>query len=368
MDFAEFPLLDWIGEHAAHAKNAAIATSGVVDFPLDAIPIDLKKIDMHVSNLDGHPALVEELCKVYGTEPSCILETVGASEANFIALSALAGPGERVVMETPTYGAFPSIAASLKLKVAPLERSFRMGFALDLEALKKAATKGTKLIVLTNLHNPSGVAIPRATMRAAAEIAQDAGAFLYVDEIFRDYGESVPSAAELGDAAVVSSSMSKVYGLGWTRIGWTVAPDAATTMRLRRARRLIAGAGSALGGAVAAWALKERRRFFERAKSIVAQNYVALDAWAEATPGVTLVRPDGGSVCFPAVKLPKGVTGLALAHRLLKAEGVLTTPGELFGRPDHFRIGCASDPAKTEAALGALSAALAAGGRRGARK
>jgi len=368
MDFADFPLLEWIGEHAVHAKNAAIATSGVVEFPLDAIPFDLKKIDMKVSNLDGHPAVVEQLCKIYGTSPDCTLETIGSSEANFLAMSALASRGDRVVMETPTYGALPSIAKSLGLKVAPLERPFRMGFALDLEALKKVARKGTKLIVLTNLHNPSGVAIPRTTLRGALDIAQDAGAFLYVDEIFRDFGDSIPSAAELGGPAIVTGSMSKSYGLGWTRIGWMVTPDPKTAMRLRRARRLIAGAGSAFGGAVAAWALKERPRFIERAKSIVAENYRALDAWAESTPGVTLVRPEGGSVCFPQVTLPKGTTGVDLALKLLKTRGLLTTPGEVFGRPGHFRIGCASDPAKTAEALQIFGAALSAPKAKGSKR
>ncbi|HKZ58862.1 MAG TPA: aminotransferase class I/II-fold pyridoxal phosphate-dependent enzyme [Candidatus Thermoplasmatota archaeon] len=362
MDFREFPLLDWIGAHAARAKNAAIATSGVVEFPLEALPFDLKKVDLHVPNLDGDLRLVEQLCRIYGAEPDRMLETIGASEANFLAMAALADRGDRVVLETPTYGSLPSIAASLGLKVVPLERDFHMGFAVDLEALKRAARKGTKLVVLTNLHNPSGVAVPKATLRGALEIANDAGAILYVDEIFRDFGEGVPSVAELGGRAIATASMSKLYGLGWTRIGWMVTPDRKTAGRLRRARRLVAGAGSTFGGAVAAWALHEQAKFVARAKTIVAENYTALEQWAEATPGVNLVRPDGGPICFPQVRLPKGKTAKDLALALLKEKAVLTTPGELFGRPGHFRIGCGGDPARTGEALAALQAALSPSG------
>jgi hypothetical protein len=361
MDFADFPLLAWIGQHERRSKNASIATSGVVALPLDQIPFDLKKIDMLVPNIDGHLGLIEQLCGIYGADPSCIQETTGASEANFLALSVLANRGDRVVMETPTYGSLPAIAQTLGLKVVPLERSFRRGFALDLEALKKAARKGTKLVVLTNLHNPSGVAIPRNTLRAALEIAQDAGALLYVDETFREFGEGIPSAAEFEGPAVVTSTVSKVYGIGWTRVGWMVTPDAKTTMRIRRARRLVVGAGSLVGGTVAAWALRERARFVARAKAIVAENYRILDAWLQATPGITLVPPDGGSVCFPKVTLPKGTTGMQLAVSLLEREGILTTPGELFDRPGHFRIGCCGEPEKTAQALESFAAAL--GGR-----
>lgn len=359
MDFSAFPLLDWIGEHAERVKNAAIATSGVIDFPLEALPFDLKKIELRVPNLDGDARVVEELTRIYGAEPDRIVETIGASEANFLAFAALADRGDRVMIESPTYGSLPAIAESLQLKVVPLERDFHKGFEVDLEALKGAAKKGTKLIVLTNLHNPSGVAIPKATLKAALEIAQEAGGFLYVDEIFRDFGDGIPSVAELGGRAIAVASVSKLYGLGWTRLGWMIAPDAKTAMRLRRARRLVAGAGSTFGGAVAAWALHEQAKFIARAKSIVAENYTVLEAWTEETPGVHLVRPDGGPICFPQVALPKGTSGKELALKLLREEGILTTPGDLFGRPGHFRIGCGSDPAKSAAALQAFGAALA---------
>lgn len=363
MDFSAFPLLDWIGEHAPRVKNAAIATSGVLDFPLEAIPFDLRKVELQVPNLDGDARVVEELTGIYGAEPDRILETIGASEANFLAMAALADRGDRVVIESPTYGSLPAIAASLQLKVVPLERAFHKGFEVDIEALKKAAKKGTKLVVLTNLHNPSGVALSKATLKGALEVAEDAGAFLYVDEIFRDFGDGIPSVAELGGRAIAVASVSKLYGLGWTRIGWMVAPDAKTAMRLRRARRLVAGAGSTFGGAVAAWALHERAKFIARAKSIVAENYTVLEAWAEETAGVNLVRPDGAPICFPQVALPRGRTGKDLALALLREQGILTAPGELFGRPRHFRVGCGGDPAKTAAALEAFRAALADRGK-----
>jgi aspartate/methionine/tyrosine aminotransferase len=367
MEFATFPLLDWIGEHGPRAKNASIATSGIIDFPLDAIPFDLKKVELHVANLDGDARVVEQLTRIYGVEPDRILETIGGSEANFLSMAALADRGDKVVMETPTYGALPSIAKSLGLKVAPIERDFRKGFEVDVEAVKRAVTKGTKLVVLTNLHNPSGTAIPKATMKAAVEIANDKGALVHVDEMFRDFGEGVPSVVDLPGRAVAVCSMSKLYGLGWTRIGWMIAPDRQTAMRLRRARRLVAGAGSTFGGAIAAWALKEQARFIARAKAIVAENYASLETWAHDTPGVELVRPDGGPIAFPRVRLPKGKTAEQVALALLRDLGILTSPGELFGRPGHFRVGCGASPEMTRAGFDGLGAALGARARKGAR-
>lgn len=368
MEFAEFPLLDWIGTHGPQVKNASIATSGVVEFPLDAIPFDLKKVKLNVANLDGDARVVEQLTRIYGAEADRMLETIGGSEANFLSMAALADRGEHIVMESPTYGALPSIAKSLGLKVTPLERDFRKGFEVDLEALKKAVKKGTRLVVLTNLHNPSGTAIPKATLKAAVEIANDKGALVHVDEIFRDFGDGVPSVADVPGRSIAVSSMSKMYGLGWTRIGWMVTPDKETALRLRRARRLVAGAGSTFGGAIAAWALKEQARFIARAKAIVAENYEALEKWAQETPGVQWVRPDGGPVSFPHVTLPKGKTSEQIALDLLKEHGILTSPGELFGRPGHFRVGCGADPTATREAFEALGAALTPRAAKGARK
>lgn len=359
MDFEPFPLLDWIGTHGERAKNAAIATSGVLDFPMSALPFDLKAMDLLALAAGGHSKVVLELAKIYGAEPERIVETTGASEANFLALAALADRGERVVIETPTYGSFPAIAKTLRLNVAPLERDFRMGFALDLERLKRVARKPTRVVVLTNLHNPSGVAIPRGTLRAALEIAQDAGGVLYVDEIFRDFADGVPSVAELGGRAVAVGSMSKLYGLGWTRVGWMVAPDEKAAKRLRRARALASAGGTAVGGLVAAWALANQQRFIRRAKEIVAQNYEHLTRWSESLRGIVLVPPEGAPICFPQVRLPKGKTTEGIAKKLLESQGILTTPGELFGRPGHFRLGCGGDPEKTRAALEALAKELA---------
>jgi aspartate/methionine/tyrosine aminotransferase len=111
---------------------------------------------------------------------------------------------------------------------------------------------------------------------------------------------------------------------------------------------------------VAAWALREQPRFVARAKAIVAQNHVALLEWAESLPGTELTVPDGGPIAFPRVPLPAGKTAQGVAEGLLASAGMLTLPGELFGRPGHFRIGCGADPDKTREALAALGQALSA--------
>ncbi len=358
MDFPDFAHLDWVASNADRVKNAAIATSNCLDFPRESIPLDFKAVDLHPAPKDGFPAVVAEVARVYGVEPSRVVETTGASEANFMAFAALAKAGDHVVVEDPTYEALQLIPRTLGMRVTKLERDPRMAFALDLEALKRAATKGTRMVALTNLHNPSGVGIPKATLRGALEIAKDAGAHLYIDEIFRDFADGIPSLADCEGPGVCTSSMSKLYGLGWTRVGWTISPDAETTRRLLRARRLMSAAGSALGAAVAAWALREQPRFIARAKAIVAENRVALAEFADKVPGIELTMPDGGPIAFPRVPLPAGRTSRDIADGLLTEEGVLTVPGELFARPGHFRIGIGNDPGKTRAGLAALAGAL----------
>src|SRR5438128_9787098 len=144
----------------------------------------------------------------------------GTSMANMLAMAGLIAPGDEVLIEHPVYE--PLVAAARFLG-AEVRHFARQGpeFALDPAAVDAAVTARTTLIVLANLHNPTGNLADTETLRAIGAL----GPRVLIDEVYLD-AAGQPTAALLGEAFVCTSSLTKVYGLSGLRCGWILAaPD-----------------------------------------------------------------------------------------------------------------------------------------------
>ena len=108
------------------------------------------------------------------------------------------------------------------------------GWAIDPEEIRRCITPNTRLIVITNLHNPTSVLTPESVLREIGEIARSVGALVLVDEVYLDavYENTPRTSFHLGPEFVVTSSLTKVYGVSGLRCGWILAqPDLAWKMR-----------------------------------------------------------------------------------------------------------------------------------------
>ena len=115
----------------------------------------------------GYLPLLERVAHHTGVQQECIVTASGTSMANHLAMAALLDPGDEVLIEQPTYGLLLDVAHYLRARVRRLQRRFENGFAVDLNELEKSVSAKTRLIVLTNLHNPTGVLIPAETVRGS---------------------------------------------------------------------------------------------------------------------------------------------------------------------------------------------------------
>ncbi len=115
-----------------------------------------------------------------------MVTAAGTSVANYLAFAALLDPGDEVLIEQPAYGLLTRRAASVGAVVNRFARTHENGYALDPEAVRRAVTPRTKLIVLTNLHNPSSVLTGEDVLREVGEIARSVGARVLVDEVYLD--------------------------------------------------------------------------------------------------------------------------------------------------------------------------------------
>jgi aspartate/methionine/tyrosine aminotransferase len=314
------------------------------------------------SNEWGHRALVQGLRRRYAVPPDKeVLVTAGATAAFWLTCHALLSPGDRVLVESPVYEPLRQVPARLGAAVDCLPRRPEAGYALDPDELARRMTPRTRLVVLTNLHNPSGAVLDDDALRRAAEAARACNphALLVVDETFHDFlhGEQ-PSAARLGPAFVTLSTLTKVYGLGLLRCGWVVA-DRAVLGPIRDAWVRVAGIGSRLTEALASVALDHMDDFEAHGRAVLDGNRPLLREHLGPLVDAGLLRGEiapPGCVCFPEVVGAGDTDGLT--EQLAAREGVYVVPGRFFGAPRHVRVGFGGDPAVLAEGLRRLAGAV----------
>lgn len=310
---------------------------------------------------DGNPFAQAALAGRYGLAPDQIITTTGATAALSLVLRTLLQPGDEVLAEQPGFDIHSRMIAEagghLRAFIRPAP-----DFGIDLEALKAALTPRTRVVIVTNLHNPSGVYLPPDTLAAAAKVLEPSGAVLVVDEVYADFAgdRGDPPAACLGPNLVTVSSLTKVFGLFSLKFGWLCA-DAGLVGRIRAGVPDGDMGVSKLTHAIAARVLEDPAPFEAHWRTTLAQTRAHVVAAARELSGAGLLQgelPPYGCMYFPRVV---GVDDtLGLARRLFDRHGVLVAPGEYFGAPGHIRIGFGADPPMIAEGLRRLNEGLRA--------
>ena len=163
-----------------------LATSGVGSFPLRELPVTIDQLEINGDSTYGYAPLQHAIAKKCGVDPDCVVAAAGTSMANHLAMAALIDPGDEVLIEQPTYELLTSTLLYLGAKVKHFARDEESGYALDPAEVRRAITPKTKLIVLTNLHNPSSVLAPDSVLREIGDLARSVGARVLVDEVYLD--------------------------------------------------------------------------------------------------------------------------------------------------------------------------------------
>jgi len=186
----------------------------------------------------GIPALREAVAaqrkRTYGIDydPATeVLVTVGATEAIAAAVFGLVEPGSEVILVQPFYDSYSPVVAMAGAHrvVAPLVPDGR-GFALDIDALRRAVTPRTRALMLNSPHNPTGTVLSEAELTAIAEIAVDADLLVITDEVYEhlvfDEHRHIPLAGFDGmtERTITISSAAKMFNCTGWKIGWACGP------------------------------------------------------------------------------------------------------------------------------------------------
>jgi aspartate/methionine/tyrosine aminotransferase len=334
------PYMHWAKTHF-HAKYN-LANSGIMNYPLSRLPVKFNDLAITGETYYGYPPLLREIGKRYDVRTDNIYTTLGTSFANYAVLEALYEPGDEIIIEHPTYELLLTAAAHVGYSVKRLYRRPENQFCVNPDDLRSLITQKTKLILLTNLHNPASVYIDNKTLKSIGEAAQKFGAFVCVDEVYLDaiFGHSPRSSIHLGENFIVTNSLTKIYGLSGLRCGWVLAQPAIVE-KLWRLTDLMYANHVHISEQVSTTAFIHLDELRMWARSILETNHKTLDAFLDGRDDLEVIRPGFGTVVFPRLKNGNVET---LSTILNSKYDTAITPGRYFEMPDHFRIGLGSDP------------------------
>ena len=275
--------------------------------------------------------------------------TNGGSEANFVTMWHLVEPGDEVVSMVPNYGQTLGLAEAFGgvLKPWPLRLSADgTRWHIDIDDLRRLVTDKTRLIILCNPNNPTGARIPASDLDAICQVAATVGAWVLSDEIYRGAeldGVETPSVWGRYERVIITSGLSKAYGLPGLRVGWIVsAPEVVATTWGYHDYTTI-GPGT-LSDRLARIALQPamRERILARTRRILHTNLPVITGWLDAhAERFSYALPDAGAIVY--MRYHDAINSTELVERLRVEKSVLIVPGDHFGMDGYLRIGFGSE-------------------------
>jgi aspartate/methionine/tyrosine aminotransferase len=351
--------------HWAKTRSSArfnLATSGLANLSLRDLRVSLDGLE----NLDGleitgtsgygYEPLIRALADRHRVDPGCVVTAAGTSFANHLALAALINAGDEVLFERPAYEPLLAQARYLGADVKRFDRRFEDGFRLSPSEIAKRISNRTRLIVITNFHNPSGVLTDDDILREVGEIARRVNARVLVDEVYVQmlFEEPPRTAFHLGNQFIVTSSLTKAFGLSGLRCGWIFAePELAA--RMWRLNDLFAATPVHAGERLSVLALQQLEGIANRAQTRLDENRQLLNNFLDQREDLETIRPAAGSIMFPRVTHGDSEK---LCELLRKKYETSVVPGSFFEMPAHFRIGLGGDTETLAEGLRRLGAAL----------
>lgn len=333
-----------------------LAVSGMPNVPIAKLPFSVDDLELTNTDAYGYAPLLEAIAAKCGVGVENVVAAAGTSMANHLAMAAIVEPGDEVIVEMPVYEPIVAAARYLGADIRFVERRFENDFAVDPDDVDRLAGPRTRLVVLTNLHNPSGALVDTATLERIGEIAARSGARVLVDEVYLDavFDAAVPAAAHLGPQFVVTNSLTKIYGLSGLRCGWVLA-DRELAERMWRLNDLYGVNAAHPAERLSVVAFRHLGEFRERARALIETNRRAFGQFLATRSDLVCADVSYGTTVFP--RLVSGSVD-ELCAVLRERYETSVVPGRFFGAPEHMRIGLTCDPGVFVEGLSRLGDAL----------
>ncbi len=321
--------MEWVKTQTGVQFN--LANSGIRSYSLSELGVDFSAFGLSGPGEYGYPPLKTAIAAKYGVSEDCVTTAIGTSGANWLAMAATLEPGDEVLMEHPIYPLLWETAEYLGATVKFFERGTNA---------EDATSAKTRLIVLTNLHNPTCALMSDNELRSIGSAAARIGARVLVDEVYLDLlGQNAPpSAFLLGAPFISTNSLTKVYGLSGLRCGWVLA-DPELTRKMLRLNDLFGVNNPYVTDQISCVAFAKLPQIAKWSRELLAHNAALANEFLAATPEFMAEPLKVGTVLFPRVDFEVD----AFCQLLRDKYETVVTPGKFFGAPNYIRIGIGGD-------------------------
>ncbi len=320
-----------------------LTESSMPDMKAGFLDVDMAGLLLCYTDHTGDPALREIIASEHEAfTPDDVIVTVGAAAALFIVATSLLEPSDHIVVARPNYATNIETPRAIGCGMSLLELEFDSGFRIDTDRLRALITPRTRLISLTSPHNPTGAVMPQDQLIEIAAIAQSHGAFLLVDETYRDmaFSDPIPWAATLGPGVISVSSLSKTYGMPGIRTGWILCRNPELQELFLAAKEQIFICNSVVDEFLALNLLRRKKETLVQVKKYLETAFGIVRDWMNGQDILEWVEPRGGVVCFPRIKAGADVDVDAFYKILNEEYGTYVGPGHWFEMDRRYmRIG-----------------------------
>ena len=267
--------------------------------------------------------------------------TNGTSEANYLVALSQLRAGDRFAIQLPNYMQMPGVARSLGAEVRGFHLRQDRGWEPDWDEFEAAVSPGTRLLYLSNPNNPTGAVLSESSMARIVDRCDTTGTWLLADEVYLGAEIDRPRTRSfwgMSNRVIVTSGLSKAYGIPGVRIGWIVAPETLTADCWTQHDYLTIGPNK-MSDRIARVAVEgaNRERCYARTREILTRNLPIVRAWIDSFSGrVTWQPPDAGAIAL--IKYDSPVGSVDLADHIRIRQNTLVVPGSHVGLEGYLRI------------------------------
>jgi len=315
----------------------------------DLISSSLDESFVNRGDPEGEEGLRLWLSDHYGVEPDRVLLTNGTSEANTLAFLSTVDRGEKVLVEKPVYAPLVELPRAMGCDISYVKRR-PDAYDIDIGELEEKLSRGVDLLVIQNPNNPSGRALFDSQQRSLASLVCDFDIPVLVDEVYRDFTlqesndhglePAMPSFADYHHKAIITSSVTKVYGASGLMSGWMIGPRRIIN-HARKIKRMMVPMVSHLGNGVALEMLRRREMVLPYEFRTLRDKQMLVSKWAAGRSDVNWSEPDGCAIGF--LRYDHDIPSTEMAKTLYEEYGVRVLPGDLFHMERGIRIGMGKD-------------------------
>ena len=302
----------------------------------------LMDVPLGYSQSNGTPELKKRLASIYpGATSENIEVTNGTSEANYILALTLLRDGDDFALEMPNYMQLLGVPRGLGANVREFRLRFENDWEIDWEQFERAVTPKTRVVYISHPNNPTGKVISEETMRRIVERCEAVDAWLISDEVYLGAEIDLPRTKSfwgMSDKVIVTSGLSKAYGIPGIRIGWIVGPGDVVAETWSQHDYITIGPNK-LSDFMARVAVLpgNREKLYARTRKTLQDNLPLMREWVDGFDGRLRFRPpDAGAITL--MKYDADISSIEIAERVRTRQSVLIVPGSHLGLEGFLRI------------------------------